>query len=50
MIYADNQLKEKILKLMDTFENEVIEFKEARSNSAFIFKWRFRYTNCIFVR
>lgn len=30
MIYADNQLKEKILKLMDTFENEVIEFKEAR--------------------
>ncbi len=29
MIYADNQLKEKILKLMDTFENEVIEFKEA---------------------
>ena len=35
MIYADNQLKEKILKLMDTFENEVIEFKEARSNYSF---------------
>lgn len=35
MIYANNQLKEKILKLMDTFENEVIEFKEARSNYSF---------------
>lgn len=35
MIYADNQLKEKILKLMDTFENEIIEFKEARSNYSF---------------
>ena len=28
MIYADNQLKEKILNLVVTFENEVIEFKE----------------------
>ena len=35
MIYADNQLKEKILNLVDTFENEVIEFKEARSNYSF---------------
>lgn len=35
MIYTDNQLKEKILKLMDTFENEIIEFKEARSNYSF---------------
>ncbi len=35
MIYTDAQLKDKILKLMDTFENEVIEFKEARSNYSF---------------
>ena len=35
MIYADNQLKEKILNLVVTFENEVIEFKEARSNYSF---------------
>ena len=31
MIYIDTQLKEKIIKLMDTFENEVIEFKERNS-------------------
>ena len=35
MIYTDVQLKEKIIRLMDIFENEVIEFKEARSNYSF---------------
>ena len=32
MIYTDAQLKEKIAVLIDSFENEVVEFKEARSN------------------
>ena len=35
MIYTDAQLKEKIAELMDSFENEVVEFKEARSNFSF---------------
>ena len=35
MIYTDVQLKEKIVRLLDTFENEVVEFKEARSNYSF---------------
>ena len=35
MIYTDAQLKEKIADLIDFFENEVEEFKEARSNFSF---------------
>ena len=35
MIYTDAQLKEKIADLIDFFENEVAEFKEARSNFSF---------------
>lgn len=35
MIYTDVQLKEKIVRLLDAFENEVVEFKEARSNYSF---------------
>lgn len=35
MIYTDAQLKEKIAVLIDSFENEVVEFKEARSNFSF---------------
>ena len=35
MIYTDAQLKEKIVVLIDSFENEVAEFKEARSNFSF---------------
>lgn len=35
MIYTDSQLKEKIIKMIETFENEVVEFKEARSNYSY---------------
>lgn len=35
MIYTDNQLREKILQMIDSFESEVVEFKEARSNYSF---------------
>lgn len=35
MLYTDMQLKEKIVDMMDSFENEVVEFKEARSNFSF---------------
>lgn len=35
MIYTDIQLKEKIIHLLDSFENEVVEFKEARSSYSF---------------
>lgn len=35
MIYTDNQLKDKILNMVDAFESEVVEFKEAKSNYAF---------------
>lgn len=35
MIYTDNQLKEKIIQMINDFENEVIEFKEAKSNYSF---------------
>lgn len=35
MIYTDMQLKEKIAALIDSFENETVEFKEARSNFSF---------------
>ena len=35
MIYTDLQVKEKIIKMLEGFENEVIEFKEARTNYSF---------------
>ena len=35
MIYTDAQLKEKIIQMLASFENEVVEFKEARSNYHF---------------
>ena len=35
MIYTDVQLKEKIVQMLVSFENEVAEFKEARSNYHF---------------
>ena len=35
MIYTDIQLKEKISQMMESFESEVIEFKEARTNYSF---------------
>lgn len=35
MIYADNQLKEKIVQMINDFESEVVEFKEAKSNYSF---------------
>ena len=35
MIYTDTQLKEKIVRMLASFENEVVEFKEARSNYHF---------------
>lgn len=35
MIYTDAQLCEKIAEMMVAFENEVVEFKEARTNYSF---------------
>lgn len=35
MIYTDNQLKEKVSQMIESFESEVIEFKEARTNYSF---------------
>ena len=35
MIYTDIQLKEKISQMIESFESEVIEFKEARTNYSF---------------
>lgn len=35
MVYTDIQLKEKIMLMMDSFENEVVEFKEAKSSYSF---------------
>lgn len=35
MIYTDNQLKEKIVQMIDGFESEIVEFKEAKSNYSF---------------
>ena len=35
MIYTDNQLKEKISQMIESFESEVIEFKQARTNYSF---------------
>ena len=35
MIYTDNQLKQKIVQMIDDFESDVVEFKEAKSNYSF---------------
>ena len=35
MIYTDVQLKEKIIWLINEFESEVVEFKEAKTNYSF---------------
>ena len=35
MIYTDIQLKEKIVQMINDFECEVVEFKEAKSNYSF---------------
>ena len=35
MIYSTEQLKTKILELIETFETEAVEFKEAKSNYSF---------------
>ncbi len=35
MIYTDIQLKEKITQMIENFESEVVEFKEAKSNYSF---------------
>ncbi len=32
MIYTDKQLKEKLSQMIESFESEVVEFKEARTN------------------
>ena len=36
MIYTEVQIREKILKMIDDFENEVVEFKEANLNYSFV--------------
>ena len=35
MIYPENQLKEKIIQMINDFEDEVVEFKEAKANFSF---------------
>ena len=35
MIYTDSELKKKIYKMIEDFESEVVEFKEATSNYSF---------------
>ena len=35
MIYTDIQLKEKIIQMIESFESEVVEFKEAKTNYSF---------------
>ena len=35
MIYTDTQLKEKIMQMLESFESEVVEFKEAKTNYSF---------------
>lgn len=32
MIYSENQLKEKIIQMIEDFEDEIVEFKEAKTN------------------
>lgn len=36
MIYTDEQLIEKIKQMIIAFEDEVVEFKEARTNYSFV--------------
>ena len=35
MIYTEQQLVDKIYKMIESFEDEVVEFKEARINYSF---------------
>lgn len=35
MIYSENQLKEKIIQMINDFEDEVVEFKEVKANFSF---------------
>ena len=35
MIYSENQLKEKIMQMINDFEDEAVEFKEAKANFPF---------------
>ena len=35
MIYTEIQLKEKIMQMLESFESEVVEFKEAKTNYSF---------------
>ena len=35
MIYTEEQLKKKVIEMMEVFENEVVEFKEASNNYSF---------------
>ena len=35
MIYSEQQLRNMIIDMIKNFENEVVEFKEARSNYSF---------------
>ena len=35
MIYTDEQLKKKVIEMMEVFENDVVEFKEASNNYSF---------------
>ena len=35
MIYTDIELKEKIIQMIESFESEVVEFKEAKTNYSF---------------
>lgn len=35
MIYPENQLKEKIMQMINDFEDEAVEFKEAKANFSF---------------
>ena len=35
MIYTESELKKKIYKMIEEFESEVVEFKEATSNYSF---------------
>lgn len=35
MIYLDDQLKEKVIQMIENFEDEIVEFKEAKTNYSF---------------
>ena len=35
MIYTENHLIEKVIQMIENFEDEVVEFKEAKTNYSF---------------